>query len=450
MALTITLDKFQLRPYQVEAWNAIFGKNAKDRIMLLWARRMGKDVLFWNAAILQCLMERCLILYVLQNYGSCRRTIWNAMTNTGERFLDFIPKEAIDSINNSDMLIKFVNGSILQLVGAETHDTAIRGTNPKWVILSEYAFYPSGEILDTVSPIIAANGGKLLIGSTPFGKNHYYRDYLLASKMPYWYVSTLKTSDVKHIPEHLLQQERERMSYEKFMQEYECSFDRGVEGAYFSRALEDIKNRGQVTQFSFQPDALVHCAIDIGVRDATTVVWFQVIGGGLQIRVIDCYSFTDHGITHLINVLQERGKNYRMGMYIAPHDMRNREWGSDAMSRKAIASSLGVDFTIMPQMLLRDQIENTLVKFPNIWINEQKCQKLLDALENYHREYDEERNVYSPKPVHDWSSDFASAFMLMCQAISSTETNLTYDRFMTMKQEALYGKKPLPWPFNCQ
>jgi len=39
-----------------------------------------------------------------------------------------------------------------------------------------------------------------------------------------------------------------------------------------------------------------------------------------------------------------------------------------------------------------------------------QCEAGLDAMRNYHREWDPDRKILTPEPVHDWSSHAADAF----------------------------------------
>ena len=80
-----------------------------------------------------------------------------------------------------------------------------------------------------------------------------------------------------------------------------------------------------------------------------------------------------------------------------------------------------------------------MTHFPKIWIDETKCKSLLNALENYYREWDEQRQVYLPKPVHNWASNYASAFMLMCLGLHHTASGKSGEEYDRIRNEALYG-----------
>jgi len=56
---------------------------------------------------------------------------------------------------------------------------------------------------------------------------------------------------------------------------------------------------------------------------------------------------------------------------------------------------------------------------PKCWFNMPKVKQGLDALRNYRREYDEKRNVYFDKPLHNWASHASDAFRYMAVGINT-------------------------------
>ena len=194
----VALDKFSLRWYQEEIWDAVEEKKSK-RILYIASRRAGKDILFWNLAIRQCIKRVCLVFYVLPTYGQGRKAIFDAIAIDGTKFIDYLPEMLVESINQSDMKIRFKNGSILQIIGGDTYDSSLVGTNPFAVILSEYALMPP-DIFSFIRPILAANGGWCAILGTPRGKNHFFSLYKIAQELPEWTTFIHKASEIGHIP----------------------------------------------------------------------------------------------------------------------------------------------------------------------------------------------------------------------------------------------------------
>lgn len=441
----IILDKFQLRDYQKEIWWAIETKGYR-KLVVVMPRRAGKDITLWNLAIRQCLQKTCLVFYCLQTYSQARKAIWDAIAIDGTRFRDFIPKELIAKQNEAEMKIVFKNGSILQCIGADSYNTSLVGTNPYAIIFSEYSRYTDGsKAYEFARPILAANGGWFVAASTPFGKNHFYQLYKIAQDLPDWHVIYKKTSEIRHIPYDILEQERAQMDPGLFEQEYESSFDRGVEGAYYGKALEAARQAGQIGTVPWEAGLQVHTAWDIGVSEAsghTAIIFFQVFGNGSGVRVIDCYSNHSYGVDHYIGIIQS--KPYTYGKHFAPHDIKVRQWGTEgAVTRWQKARDLGITFEVLDQIGLMEGIEHVWTNFNRIYIDEIKCKPLLNALENYRREWDDGKQKYKPKPSDTWANHYADAFRYMCQSIGRTKKGMTPEEFERKKAEALYGNKPM-------
>ncbi|MGB6528497.1 MAG: hypothetical protein WBF33_10355 [Candidatus Nitrosopolaris sp.] len=431
----VSLDRFKLRWYQEETFDAIESGEYR-RVLYVAPRRAGKDILGWNLAIRQCIKRVCLVFYVLPTYSQSRKAIFDAIAIDGTKFLDFLPKMLVESINQSEMKIRFKNGSILQCIGGDTYDTSLVGTNPYAVILSEFALMPA-DIFSYIRPILAANGGWCLFVGTPRGKNHMWHLWKLAQELPDWKVITQKASEIEHIDSEVLAQERAEMDEGLYLQEYECSFERGIQGSYYGAYLDALKLKGQITSVSWEPALLVHTAWDIGVNDATTIIFYQTVGDGTIIRIIDCYSNNNLGLDHYVKIIQD--KPYKYGKHFAPHDIKVREWGGGAITRYEKARQLGLDFSLLEQTTIIDGIENVWTHFGKMWIDAEKCRSLIDALENYRKEWDEAKQMYLNKPVKAWSNHFADALRYLCQSLHKTKKGMTAEEFDKKKAQALYG-----------
>jgi len=433
----VDLDKFSLRWYQEEIWDTVEQQKSK-RILYIASRRAGKDILFWNLAIRQCIKKVCLVFYVLPTYSQGRKAVFDAIAIDGTKFLDYLPKILIESINQAEMKIRFKNGSILQIIGGDTYDTSLVGTNPYAVILSEYSLMPP-DIFSFIRPILAANGGWCAVVGTPRGKNHLWQLWKIAQELPEWKVFVHKASEVQHIPDEVLSQERAQMDEGLYLQEYECSFERGISGSFYGSYLDALKLKGQISHVPWEPGLLTYTVWDIGVNDATTIIFFNVVGDGSIIRIIDCYSNNNLGLDHYAKILQD--KPYKYGKHFAPHDIKVREWGGGAITRYEKARQLGIDFTLVDQVGIIDGIENVWTHFNKLWIDAEKCRSLINALENYRKEWDEARQIYLPRPVKSWASHYADALRYLCMSLHKTKKGMSPEEFDRKKAQALYGNQ---------
>lgn len=431
--------EFQPREYQKELWDAVTNQDTykRHKFLAILPRRAGKDITAWNLAIRQCLLKPCMVMYALPTYSQARKCIFDAIAIDGRKFLDFCPKRSVAKINIQEMKIQFTNGSILQLIGADAYNTSLVGTNPFAIIISEAALCDLANVYAFARPILAANGGWILILSTPRGKNALFELYKTAIELDSWHVIKMGVSETKHIDPKVLAEEKAQMSLDLYLQEFEVSFDRGQQGSYYGRVLDTATLEGRIGAVPWDPGMMVYVAIDIGVSDATTMIFFQCTSDQSVIKIIDCYSNNNVGLDHYVHYLQS--KPYRYAAYFAPHDLQVREWGGGAITRYEKARQLGINFTILDQIKIQDGIDNVLVTFPRLYIDKTKCKSLLDALENYRREWNEERQIYNPKPIHDWSSHYADCMRYLCQSLPKAKQGMSSQDFDKAKAMALYG-----------
>ena len=201
------LDDYKPRWYQIEFEKAMF--SGYRRAFLLYHRRAGKDYSCWMLTIYAaCRDVPGIYYYILPTYNQGRKVIWDGMDESGKRFLDYVPKQFIEGQpNSSEMKIRLKNGSLIQIVGSDNTD-AIRGSNHKGVVLSEYAMQDPRIWSEILSPILLKNGGWAVFNTTPMGKNHAWKlwDDMRDSKT--WFRQKLTIEDTGLITQEQIDQER--------------------------------------------------------------------------------------------------------------------------------------------------------------------------------------------------------------------------------------------------
>lgn len=432
---TIKLNRFKPRSYQIPIMDAIENKNYK-RVLAIWPRRAGKDMVAWWICIRACIRKIGVYYYVFPTFAQGRRVIWDSVTSDGRRILDFIPEELVESRNSQTMSIRFKNGSLLQLVGSDNVD-ALMGTNMLGAVFSEYALQdPRG--YQFLRPILTNNDGWAIFLSTPRGHNHLYEMYNIALHSKEWYCSKLTLDDTKHVSLEAIDRERQEgmASEDLIQQEWWTSFSAGVEGSYYCKYIDRMRIRGQIGNVLYEHGFKVHTSWDIGVRDSTTILWFQTIGQ--TTRIIDSYENSKLGLEHYIKILKE--KPYIYGTHIAPHDIAVKEFGS-GMSRIEKARQLGVKFTVAPGISIEDGIECVRSCFSRLWIDETSCKQFIKAIENYRQEWDHKKKIYRSNPLHDWSSHWADNLRYLAITLPKTRDGLSSQELDKRHSEAVYGSQ---------
>lgn len=219
---------FSCRPYQVPIWNAIV-KEGKNRAVVVWHRRSGKDKTFINILTTKMCQRRGVYYYFLPTYGQGRKILWDGMDKSGFKFLDHIPSDLIVKKNDTEMKIEIVNGSILQVVGTDNFDS-IMGTNPIGCVFSEYSLQDP-KAWEFIRPILLENDGWAIFNFTPRGQNHAKDLYDMARMNDDWFCQLLTVNDTtdhdckRLITDDMLDAERlSGMSETLIQQEYYCNF----------------------------------------------------------------------------------------------------------------------------------------------------------------------------------------------------------------------------------
>lgn len=314
-------------------------------------------------------------------------------------------------------------------------------------LLSEKYFYspikeitPSeSEVFDFVIPethSFFSNG--YLSHNTPRGKNHLWELFQIAKELPdTWFVYKLTVEDTNHISLFEIEKERHEglMSEDLIQQEYYTSFEMGVEGSYYAKYIDQMRSSNRIGDVPWEPGIKVHTAWDIGVRDNTSIIFFQV--AGQTIRIIDCYENSKEGLEHYAKVIQS--KPYIYGKHIAPHDIKVKEFGS-GITRLEKAKQLGIEFTVSNDVNIADGIEAVRSTLPKVWMDQNKCVPLIKALENYRQEYDAKKKIYKSQPLHDFSSHFADSMRYLCVSLPKTRDGMTPEELKRIRARALYGE----------
>lgn len=455
--VVIRLNRFVPRDYQLPICSA-FENSALNKFLYVLPRRSGKDTIAWNLMIREAIKKTGIYYYCLPEYKLARSVIWDGMTNEGFRMLDFIPPQLFaKKPNEQQMKITLLNGSIIQLIGSDSYDSSITGTNTRMFVFSEYGKADPMAYKQGALPILRGNNGKVIIIGTPRGHNHFYELYQIAKNSPQdWFCYYKTIEDTNHIPIADIRRDIElgEMSEDLALQEYWCSWDLGIEGAYYTKYIDRMRIAGQIGMVPWEPSFKVHTAWDLGVRDSTCVIFYQVIGK--TIRIIDSYEKNKEGFEHYAQMIHS--KPYIYGKHFAPHDIMVTEWGT-GLSRLEKARELGIKFetradengtrhSAVPNLLIMDGIEAVRTTLPKMWIDENKCGKLIKSLENYRQEYDTKLRIYKPRPLHDFYSHFADAMRYLCLSYEQTIEGMTYNDIQKIKEKAYGSIQQLPRMFR--
>lgn len=349
--------------------------------------------------------------YLLPTYAQAKKIIWDGMDGSGFKFLDHIPPEIVTSRNGTELKIILKNGSVIQLVGTDNIDS-LMGTNPIGCVFSEYSLQ-NPQAWDMMRPILAENKGWAVFNYTPRGKNHGHKLYEMAKKDPEWFCELLTIKDTKRddgtpiiTAQDIEQERREGMDEDLIQQEYMCSFTGAQQGSYYGKQMQDLEDQGRFQRGLYDPILPVSTYWDLGMDDSMSITFVQQVGK--EIRAIDYIETNGEGLSYFAKELKD--KPYVYDQHYWPHDGEVRELGT-GKSRKEVGESLGIKPIVIVKRpdAKEDGIQAVRSILPRMWFDFEKCERLIDALKSYSKDYDDRNKIFRSHPRHDWSCHAADS-----------------------------------------
>ena len=147
--------------------------------------------------------------------------------------------------------IELENGS--KILAASTSASAVRGMSFNIIFLDEFAFVPNhvaDDFFSSVYPTISSgNTTKIIIISTPYGMNHFYKMWLDAQNGRNEYVwSEVHWTQVPGRDEKWKEQTIKNTSERQFTQEFECEFLGSVDTLISASKLKTLVFETPISQ----------------------------------------------------------------------------------------------------------------------------------------------------------------------------------------------------------
>lgn len=384
----------------------------------------GKDEVLLNALAVQALKRPASYAYMFPENLHARRAMWQSVNpHTGKRRIleTFVPEMLDGEPNETEMRLKLANGSSVTFFGSDNYDRMV-GASLAGIVSSEHALsHPSAYAF--FSPMLKENGGWFWAISTPRGRNHFKDLVDYAAKSPKWFSEILSVKKTGALTQEDLDEELEKycdlfggdQGEAFFRQEYLVDFNAAILGAYYAREMAAVRSEDRIDPTLEAIDAPVHRAWDLGVRDDTSIWWFQVVGG--QVFILDCYTSSGAGVDHYAEVVFNRRQQHgwQDGIDFVPHDAKVKEWGT-GRTRVEVMQQLGLNPRVVPMAAFQDGVQAVRKTLPRCVFHTRCETPGIKALEQYRREWDDERKVFKATDVHDWTSHLSSAFRYLALA----------------------------------
>jgi hypothetical protein len=334
--------------------------------------------------------------------------------------------------HESELRVDYPGGAQVRLYGADNPD-AMRGVYFDGIVLDEYADMDPRVWSEIIRPALADRRGWAVFIGTPRGRNAFFELWRRSQTEEGWFSMMLKASQSGLIPDSELELARRDLTEEQYAQEFECSFDAAVVGAYYGKLMARAEAERRIAGVPSDPAAPVWTAWDLGIRDATAIWFAQVIG--CEIRIIDYYEASGVDLGHYVREINARP--YAYAGHIVPHDAQAKELGT-GKSRLEVMESLGLrPITLAPLHRVEDGINAVRMFLPKCWFDAGKCARGIDALKLYRAEYDGKLQALRPHPVHDWTSHAADSFRYLALTLDRRTLLSGFHRRIEYVQQGL-------------
>jgi hypothetical protein len=410
------------RPHQLKLWNYLV--NGGKRAVAVWHRRAGKDEICMHAMSLAMFERPGNYWYCLPEFTMGRKAVWDAVNpHSGRKRIDeCFPQAMRSQTRDHDMQIRYHNGSTFNVVGSDSvvHGGGI-GSSVAAIIFSEFAL-ANPSAWGFYRPILEENSGWAAFISTPRGRNTLFALYEHALSTPGWFAEKLTVDDTKALsPAQIAETLKEYTALygedggrALMEQELYCSWTASTLGAFYALETAAVRNEQRIIECEALADRPVHRAWDLGVGDDTSIWFYQAQGA--QIVILDHYASQGVGVEHYRDVINKKYAEHGWlhGDDYVPHDAKVKEWGS-GRTRVETMATLGLHPILVPLATLDDGI-NSVRRILPLCVFHPRAHNGFDALEQYRREWDEDKKTFKPTPLHDWTSHAADAFRYLAMS----------------------------------
>lgn len=200
-------------------------------------------------------VPNCKIGWVSPIYKQCKKVfdeIDNAFANN-----QFVFK----SKNKTDLTFTGHNGSTINFYSAERYDN-IRGETFDYLICDEFAFIDAEAWTEVLRATVLVRGKKVLFLSTPKGKNHFHRIFMLDGENPQYKSFTMTSYHNPIINPTEIDDARATLPDHVFRQEYMAEFVDGGSGLFLN----------PITITQAEKTNRMYAGLDIGRADDYTVL----------------------------------------------------------------------------------------------------------------------------------------------------------------------------------
>jgi len=190
-------------------------------------------------------------------------------------------------------------------------------------------------------------------------------------------------------------------------------------GAILSRWVNKAEREGRIHDgVVFDPaGAGILVTSDLGFRDTASWWYWQPVLGGFNLLMYQGESGMDaeDWIPEVSKNLESLGG--RLQKIWLPHDARAKTFQSKHTTVEKFLAAFPGKVGVVPQSRKADQINAARAVIDRCAFNKTLCEEGLDGLSAWEFGWDEDLEVFTREPIHNWASHPSDAFAYGCQVM---------------------------------
>ncbi len=397
-------------------------------IVVTAGRRFGKSVFARMHCILNAIYNPGLYWIISPTYRQGKQIHWIDLKKD-------IPPELIEYKNEQELSIHLINGSRIELKGADNED-ALRGVGLKGVVLDEAADQKPMVWEEIIRPTLVDSQGWAIFIGTPKGFNWFYHLWLRGSKgsKTYdkdWSSYQFTSYDNPTLPKGEIDKAKKEAKGEKkddtFAQEYMAEFKKfsGLIYKNFDRRIHVV----EPPDISEMDGWEIYRGVDFGFDNPTVCLWIAV-APDKKWYVIDEYYEKKQSSDYHCGIILAKTAQYPMPIasYGDPSGAQiMADWGQrgvyvtgarrDASTNRGEWVGHGID-------ILQEKLKVSVMdQLPQLFVVN-KCEETIREFETY--KWQEEKDAQMNNPGRPQKANDHVMDALRYFAISYKGTQLTY------------------------
>lgn len=206
--------------------------------------------------------------FVSPTYRQSKNIAWNILKEIVYEYPQTIRKK-----NEAELSIELINGSVVELKGADNQDS-LRGVGLNKVNPDEFAYMKSEVWQEVLRPALSDKKGSAMFIGTPGGYNHFYDLYQMGltgqSDYKSWHY---KSIDSSFLEAGEIESAKKELDERTFRQEYEASFETAMGKIYYCFDRET-----HLTDIGFNQSLPIDLCVDFNINPMCWAI-IQNIGG---------------------------------------------------------------------------------------------------------------------------------------------------------------------------